>query len=340
MKSKRMVTSVLAVAALCFTSSVSVQAAPVEQYFGNWALHLPGGAGWLNLRMEERNDQRYLDGDILWHGGNYVPVANAFYVDGRIYVTRVHNRNRIVVDGEVQRRHTLTEALILNVEGDRLMGVRMMPSNDGLSVQSTEFTGSRIPPHSPAPDLSQLEFGDPIELFNGENLDGWTLTNPNQVNGWFVEDGLLVNDPSEDGVSYGNLRTVDEFEDFNLTLEVNVPPNGNSGVYLRGIYEIQVLDSYDRPPSMFSMGSIYGRTAPSESAEKPAGEWQTMDITLYDRHITVILNDVTIIDNEPVHGVTGGALWADEFRPGPIYLQGDHDAVKYRNMILRPIINN
>jgi hypothetical protein len=85
------------------------------------------------------------------------------------------------------------------------------------------------------------------------------------------------------------------------------------------------------------MGAVYSRITPSVSAEKPAGEWQTLDITLVDRHVTVILNGAKIIDNQPVLGPTGGALWSDVTRPGPIYLQGDHAAVRYRNVVLRPV---
>jgi len=179
-------------------------------------------------------------------------------------------------------------------------------------------------------------------LFNGENLAGWTLTNPDQVNGWRAENGLLVNDPvQEEGkphISYGNLRTEAEFEDFNLKLEVNVPKKGNSGIYLRGIYEVQVEDSYGEELDSHNMGAIYSRITPRVSAEKPAGQWQTMDITLVDRHVTVKLNGTTIIDNEPLLGCTGGAMWSDEFKPGPIYLQGDHTAVKYRNIVLTPVV--
>jgi hypothetical protein len=86
------------------------------------------------------------------------------------------------------------------------------------------------------------------------------------------------------------------------------------------------------------MGAIYSRITPLISAEKPAGEWQSLDITLVERHVTVILNGRTIVDNQPLAGVTGGALWADPLRPGPIYLQGDHGAVSYRNFVIRPIL--
>ena len=137
--------------------------------------------------------------------------------------------------------------------------------------------------------------------------------------------------------NYGNLRTEREFEDFNLTLEVSVPKDGNSGIYLKGLYEVQVADTYGKGLDSHNMGAVYSRITPSASAEKPAGEWQTLDITLVDRHVTVVLNGKTIINNQPVLGITGGALTADEFKPGPIYLQGDHAGVEYRNVIVREV---
>ena len=113
-------------------------------------------------------------------------------------------------------------------------------------------------------------------------------------------------------------------------------PGCNSGVYLRGIYEIQVLDSYGKPVDMHHMAAYYGRVVPKVAAEKPAGEWQHVSVTLYKRHLTVVLNGVTIIEDAPVVGITGGAIDADEFVPGPIYLQGDHSDADFKNMILRP----
>ena len=116
-----------------------------------------------------------------------------------------------------------------------------------------------------------------------------------------------------------------------------MPEGSNSGVYLRGIYEVQVMDSYGKELDSHNMGGLYSRIAPSEAAEKPAGEWQKLDITLFKRYLTVILNGKTIIDNQPVKGVTGGALTSDQFSPGPILLQGDHGTVSYRNIVLTPI---
>ncbi|NOR73688.1 MAG: DUF1080 domain-containing protein, partial [Draconibacterium sp.] len=207
-------------------------------------------------------------------------------------------------------------------------------------VNETKFNGWKLPDVGVAPDLSKVKFGKPIQLFNGKNLDGWKLINPKQANGFKVVDGVLVNDPvNKDGerVNFGNLRTEQKFEDFNIKLEVNVTVHSNSGVYLRGMYEIQVVDSYGNELDSHNMGGLYSRVSPTHAAEKPGGEWQTMDITLCDRHVTVILNGKTIIDNQPAYGPTGGAMSADVFKAGPIYLQGDHGKVSYRNMVLTPI---
>ena len=161
---------------------------------------------------------------------------------------------------------------------------------------------------------------------------GWS--NPKADNGWSVVDGLLLN-RVEPGKHLGNLRTEREFEDFNIKLETRTQADSNSGIYLRGIYEIQVAETYGRPLDPHNMGALYSRITPSVAAEKPIGEWQTFDITLVDRHVTVILNGQKIIDNQPVLGCTGGALTSDELKPGPLMLQGDHTNIDYRNIVLR-----
>jgi hypothetical protein len=235
----------------------------------------------------------------------------------------------------------VAEAIMARITGDTLNLTRINPRDNGESMNREEFTGKRIPDLPPAPDLSRIKFGAPIALFNGRDLAGWRLTDPRQKSGWRVENGVLINDPKQEAgqphLSYGNLRTDQEFEDFNLTVEANVGKTNNSGIYLRGIYEVQVADTYGRPLDSHNMGAIYSRITPSETAEKPAGEWQTVDISLVDRHVTVILNGKKIIDNQPLLGCTGGALWSDESRPGPIYLQGDHTGIQYRNLVLRPV---
>ena len=317
----------------------SLLGAGVQDFLGRWALTIPGGgAGWL----EVREMGGYYDGSILWGGGSVVPVSSVFFHDGELYVTRTREVKRKDATGKVVRTQQFTETLTAKLEGDILRLIQMNPRENGTGLNQAEFTGKRIPPLPPAPDLSQVKFGEPIALFNGQDLTGWRLVETRAANGWGVKDGVLLNRPvQEEGKphrSHGNLRTDREFEDFNLTLEVNVPRRGNSGIYLRGIYEVQVSDSYGMPLDPHNMGGIYSRITPTLDAEKPPGEWQTFDLTLVDRHVTVILNGKKIIDNQPLMGCTGGALWSDESRPGPIYLQGDHDAVDYRNLVLRPVV--
>ena len=333
----RFILSTLVLSGGCLLTAA---AGPADAYIGRWALTIPGGgAGWLGVTQEDG----YLDASILWGGGSVVPVDSVFMDGDTLCVTRNTEITRRPKDGQPARKHVFSDLVTATATGDTLALVLVHPGADGTAVSRSEFTGKRIPDLPPAPDLKKVKYGKAEELLNGKDLGGWRLLNPDDTNGWSILDGALVNDPKKVAgkhLSYGNIRTDKEFEDFNLSLEVSVPAGGNSGVYLRGIYEVQVLESYGKPVDSHNMGAIYSRITPSEAAEKKPGEWQTLDITLVDRHVTVILNGKKIIDNQPLLGCTGGAMWSDESKPGPIYLQGDHDAVKYRNMVLKPVVKS
>jgi hypothetical protein len=323
---------------LGLAATLGTSLAADNPFLGGWELTIPGGAaGWLGV--EDVNGR--LKASLLWGGGSVVPLDGAKIEEDRLILTRRHSSTRKDASGKEIRRVRL-ETITATVDGDVLKLTTVTPRENGQGQDKADFTGRREPPMPPVPDLSQVKFADPIQLFNGKDLTGWRLTDPNEVNGWSAKDGLLVNEAvQEEGKphkNYGNLRTDREFEDFNITLEVRVPKNGNSGVYIRGIYECQVVDSYGQPLDPHNMGAIYSRIKPTVAAEKPAGEWQTMDITFVDRHVTVILNGQKIIDNQPIPGCTGGALWSDVTRPGPIYLQGDHTSIEYRNVILKPVV--
>lgn len=304
-----------------------------KDFFGMWTLEIEDGSvGWLGVN----DDKGYLDAELLWKGGSVTPVAYVYFMDEN---TLIVTRSREIEKGE-DRKHIMVQTYKFKRDGDKLEGVYIQPAGDGMGVRKENFKGWKLPDFGEAPDLSKVKYGKPIELFNGKNLDGWKLMEENKTNGFKVINGEMVNDPvSVEGkrVRYGNIRTEKEFEDFKLTLEVNVPEHSNSGVYLRGMYEIQVFDSYGKDLDSHNMGGLYSRITPSQSAEKPAGEWQSMEIILCKRHVTVILNGKTIIDNKPAYGPTGGAIIADVFKPGPIYLQGDHGKVSYRNIVLTPI---
>jgi hypothetical protein len=174
-------------------------------------------------------------------------------------------------------------------------------------------------------------WGKPIELFNGKDLTGWKLRNNSRGNCWSVENGLLTNKtPCVDLISE------QQFADFKLHVEFQIVPKGNSGVYLRGRYEVQIQDDLGKALDTLRMGGVYGFLKPSVAAMKKAGEWQVYDITLIGRRVTVVLNGQTVIENEEIPGITGGALDSNEGEPGPIMLQGDHTKVLFRKVTITP----
>ena len=324
--------------AMVCVAGLAVAASAGSPFAGNWALTIPGGgAGWLGV--EEKGGA--LSGSILWGGGSVVPVAGVATEGDTLVVTRVHELKKPGKDGKPVAVKE-TETIRAKIQGDALALTTERLRADGKRSDPVAFAGKRIPPVPPAPDLAKVKFGAPVALFNGRDLAGWRLLDPNQPNGWSIQDGVLINRTAqEEGKPhkrYGNLRTEAEFEDFRLAVEFRVPEKGNSGIYLRGIYEVQVADSFGKPADSHGLGGVYSRITPTENTAKPAGEWQTMTLTLVERHITVVLNGKTVIDNQAVLGCTGGALTSDEFRPGPIYLQGDHTDVDYRSLVLTPVV--
>lgn len=300
-------------------------------YLGRWALTIPGGgAGWLGV--EEKNGG--LESSILWGGGSVVPTrTTTLGADGKLTVTRVSTSKTKGSQGR-EVTETTTETITATVAGDELKLETVKSKDGGPEFGRAAFAGKRIPPVPAKPDLGKVKFGEPIRLFNGRDLTGWKLLNPGADNGWSVRDGVLMNRVAKGG-HFGNLRTDAEFGDFNLKLGVRTQEGSNSGIYLRGIYEVQIAESFGKPLDPHHMGALYSRIRPAVAAEKPIGEWQTLDITLVARHLTVILNGKTIIDNQPVLGCTGGAITSDESKPGPIYLQGDHTNIDYRDLVLR-----
>jgi hypothetical protein len=307
-------------------------------FIGDWELTVPGNhAGWLGVHEQGGA----LKAEIMWEAGSVVPVDSAKLEDGKLVLTRKHNFERKDSSGK-RVKGSITETITATAQADRIQGTSVKPRENGSGEDRAEFTGKRTPPMPPAPDLKKVKFGETVHLLNGKDLSGWRLTDPNAVNGWSVKDGLLVNNPAqEEGKphkNYGNLRTDKEFEDFNLQVEVLIDTNQNSGIYLRGIYEVQVAESYGKAPESHEIGGVYSRLTPTANPANPPGQWQKFDITLVDRHVTVILNGKKIIDNQPIAGCTGGALWSDVSRPGPIYIQGDHTGITYRKLDLKPVV--
>ena len=185
-----------------------------------------------------------------------------------------------------------------------------------------------------APELRRVKnpvWGTPIKLLNGKTLDGWTAFGDSKEDQWKLINGILTSDRKGK-----NLVTNKKFTDFKLHIEFRVPDASNSGVYLRGRYEVQVIGkSWNEPPKNGFSG-VYGFIEPNENASKSASEWQSYDITLVGRFVTLVANGKTVICNQRIPGITGGALDSHEGEPGPLYIQGDHGPVEYRNIIITP----
>ena len=283
-----------------------------QAMMGRWDLvvQTPGGdqPAWMEIRQ---SGPRAVVGQFVgWHGSAR-PISRVDLSEGglRFSIPPQYERG----DGDL----TLEGQL----QGDHLSGTITTP--DGSTVS---WTGRR------APSLRRAvpsKWGEPITFFNGVDLAGWHVVQGTSQ--WEVADGILRN--VKPG---GNLVTDQRFEDFQLHIEARYAPQGNSGVYLRGRYEVQVLDGATEEPDSHLQGGIYGFLTPSEIVTNGPGEWNTFDITLVGRQVTVAVNGTTVIREQAIPGITGGALDSDEGAPGPLMLQGDHTAIEYRNIVLTP----
>jgi hypothetical protein len=218
-------------------------------------------------------------------------------------------------------------------EGDGNLSVRGRLQGSGLSGVMTfpdgktfSWTGVR------APRLERRStpvWGAPIRLLHANDLGGWHPSGA--TNQWIVKNGVLSSPRSG-----SNLITDRTFGDFKLHIEFRYPKESNSGVYLRGRHEVQIQDDFGNPPANDRFSGVYGFISPSVIAARPAGEWQSYDITLVGRMVTVVANGRQVICNQEIPGITGGALDSNEGTPGPLFLQGDHGPIEYRNIVITP----
>ncbi len=322
---------------LCMASYPSLSRAESisETLLGDWSLAIESGeAGWLSI---SETDDAQPSVSMMVNVGSIKPLNGVEVRDGKIHVPlKTFRKGR---KGPVISQ---SRAVIWSEKG-KLKGEITTRFPDGENEDTVDpFTGNKIPPMPPAPDLSNVKFGKPVTLFNGENLNGWRLRRPDKHNGWSVEDGVLVNKtPKTDFTAtgaYGNLRSDALIGDGKLHIEFLIDKDRNSGIYVRGMYEAQVVDRDSRMQGLQGVGSIFGLVERSENSGKVGGEWQSYDITLVDRHITVVLNGVKVIDNQSVTGPTSGAMHTDPIAPGPLYLQGDHTSVSFRNIVFTPVL--
>lgn len=291
----------------------SAPASSVQPLLGRWDLTLKTPQreypSWLELSHKDGQLQAL----FVSRWGNARPLPKVEYANGRL--TFVSPKQ------EEDRKDDMV--FVGRFSGGKLVGTTTGP--DGTPWH---WTGVR------APSLkrnSSPKWGEPVKLFDGKDLTGWHMSDP-KLKPWTVENGTLVS-PGRGA----ELISDRKFHDFKLHVEFNCEKAANSGVYLRGRYELQIEnDPVPEGPSMRT-GGVYGFVAPSPEQPRQPGVWQTYDITLVGRTVTVAQNGHTIIDHQEIPGITGGALDSHEALPGPIYLQGSEAGhVSFRNIVITP----
>lgn len=225
-----------------------------------------------------------------------------------------------------QRARKVTTPVTAAFHEGRLYGVALRRQGPLL------WLGERAPVISDRDDGSWKE-GNPVALLDGIGLNGWHTLRPGREDGWYVEEGVLKNHEQADV-----LVSDERFWNFRLQTEYLVHAGMNGGIGLRARYEVQILDDHGHPATDHGNGALYGRIAPKVNASRPAGEWQTLDIRLVGREVTVVLNGVKTIDRQVVDGFTAMASDWREGEPGPITLQGDHGAVEFRKIVVTPLV--
>lgn len=307
-------TFILLLTATAYSADSSVNSA--KPFLGRWDLTLKTPdrdlPSWLELTL----DGGALKAQFVGRWGNARPLPRAEVANGKL--TFVSPK-----EDEGSKQDLVFEG---KLSGKKLVGTVNAPDGGTWS-----WTGER------APSMKRTgtpKWGKPVQLFNGKDLTGWAPDKPNAQPQWTVMDGTLVSP------GHGpELINSSKFRDFKLHIEFNCGQGANSGVYLRGRYEVQVEDNSIQEAPSHHTGGVYGFIAPNPEQQRKPGEWQSFDITLVGRTITVAQNGTTIIDHQEIPGITGGALDSHEELPGPIYLQGSEDGhVAYRNIVLTPAV--
>ena len=295
---------------------------------GDWSLSLKSGTpAWLSIKR--------IDGKpvikMRLHVGPEGPQTNIKEVNGRLSFTLKQNK-----------KQKDTKTVDLGIKSGKLEGVIISTSMDG-TVTETPFTGKKIPPvSSTPPDLAKVRFGLPLSIsMAGTSPVGVPTKRIKSMAGESKTDSSLTRPQRPTSVPPALTQ-----------IFAPMPFTKTSGCTLSFWFKkrataVSTFAACTRRKSWIGTAacrackgsaSVFGRIAPSKNAGKKGGEWQSYDLTLVDRHITVILNGEKVIDNQPVPGPTGGAVFTDPTTPGPIHLQGDHTSVAFRNIYLAPVI--
>ncbi|MCF2446838.1 DUF1080 domain-containing protein [Dyadobacter sp. CY345] len=301
-----------AVTLLLAVCSINANAKPLASPLeGRWDITVDVAGkpspSWLEVR---HSGNHTLIGQFVSFSGSARPISEVHFKDSKFNFSIPPQWEK--GDKDLSLEGTL--------QGEKISGSLTTPEG-----KTYTWTGVR------APSLKRTTppvWGKAIKLTDGNAIKGWHAVGTNQ---WVSENGVLKSDKSG-----ANLITDEKFSDFKLHVEFRIPKGSNSGVYLRGRYEMQVTDGKGLEPAVDQLGAVYGFISPSEMMAKEPGEWQSFDITLIGRMLTLVVNGKTVITNQEIPGITGGALDSNEGEPGPLYIQGDHGPVEYRNIIITP----
>jgi 3-keto-disaccharide hydrolase len=304
----------LTIACLGMFSQPADNPAAAQALLGRWDLTLKTPVHEAPSWIEITQDGGQLKARFVSRWGHARPLPKFEFSNGHvIFVSPKEEEDRkddMVFEG--------------TFSGDKLQGTTTGP--DGASWQ---WWGEK------APSLKRTgapKWGKPVQLLNGKDLTGWTPSDASATATWKVENGTLIS-PGHGAELISN----EKFEDFKLHIEFNCGKGANSGVYLRGRYELQIENDPEPEAANMRTGGIYGFIAPSVEMPRTPEVWQTYDITLVGRVITVMQNGKTIIDQQEIPGITGGALDSHEGLPGPIYLQGSEAGhVAFRSITITP----
>lgn len=270
---------------------------------------------WLEVKMEDGK----LTGTFLNRSGSVLKLPEIKIENGELIFTPAGarpNAPKPVHRAKVEEGHLL---------GMLTIGEQQIP-----------WIGERPPQWANSDTNAKHKYGSPVALFDGKSLENFGGQIKDKELGWSVADGVMTNQPPH----ANNLVSKHQFEDFKIHCEYKLTEKSNSGIYLRGRYELQVLDDFGKEPELHSHMSLYSRVAPKVNASLPVGQWQTMEAIIVGNRVSVWLNGKKVQDNIVIDGITGGALDSKEAEPGPIMLQGDHEKVWYRKVIVTPIMKN
>lgn len=292
-----------------------------HSYIGKWDITATDARG--NKRvywLEVKEENGMLAGTFLNRSGSVYKLTSASVENGEL-----------VVDSSQPAAKQLHRA---KLAGGKLVGTLTITNNRTNQTETINWVGVRAPRWGNANANARHKFGKPVELFDGNSIEAtWGVEHASRPSGWSVVDGVMTNQAGAN-----NLVSKQTFKDFKIRCEYKLEEKSNSGIYLRGRYELQVLDDYGKPAESHGHMGIYSRIAPAKNNSKPAGEWQEMEAVIVGNRVTVYLNGYKVHDNQIIDGLTGGALDANEDQPGPIMLQGDHGKVWFRKVTVTPIL--